>query len=391
MKTKFKADYLLTILFLALIFGIGMLNAFSVLPDVKENLKENPDYFAAGGKNLEDDYRTSFWKRKNWINTFGISQKLLGRKIIGNVEFGVTESGGIEKVTGLKNIDSFAAELIELKNRLDQRHIPLLYVQIPPRQEKESQDPPEFFRTRTYYNQINERTADANIVRLDEEEILSGSGSPKRSNLYFKTDMHTTTEGELWVMKKICQKLNQEFGISIKDIDVGNTAAFQKYSYPFIGNLALSVGEYFVGTDTFEEYIPTTPTQLTIRDLYGTSEHSGKFDEVLMNGYSLQPDKNIYTYWITDYLKYGSSGYHIENQDSKGPSLLFICDSLCYRTIAYLSLGCSNITVLDPRFYSNNEGDLVEKVLTEKTYDAVVYLHGTFSTTDYSMFGRGMF
>ena len=112
-----------------------------------------------------------------------------------------------------------------------------------------------------------------------------------------------------------------------------------------------------------------------------------------MNGYDQQlqnSDKDeMHTYWITNYLKYGYPAYRIENRNSDGPDLLFICDSLCYRTLSYLALSCKSITVVDPRFYPDGENqDMVGLALDRQHYDAAMYLHGTFYTTKYSMFGK---
>lgn len=109
-----------------------------------------------------------------------------------------------------------------------------------------------------------------------------------------------------------------------------------------------------------------------------------------MNGYDQSSEDETYTYWITNYLRYGAGGYHVENLDSDGPSLLVICDSLCYRTLSYLSLECKNITVIDPRFIPADGTDYVKKALEDKMYDAAIYLHGTFYTTDHSMFDNGL-
>ena len=128
-------------------------------------------------------------------------------------------------------------------------------------------------------------------------------------------------------------------------------------------------------------------------DLNGQWEQTGSFEEVLMNGYDgqleLSGENEIYTYWITNYLKYGYPAYRIENLNSDGPELLVICDSLCYRTLSYLALSCKSITVIDPRFYPGGEdNNMVELALKDRTYDAAMYLHGTFYTTKYSMFGE---
>ena len=54
-----------------------------------------------------------------------------------------------------------------------------------------------------------------------------------------------------------------------------------------------------------------------------------------------------------------------------------------------VALSCKSITVVDPRFYPDGENqDMVGLALDRQYYDAAMYLHGTFYTTKYSMFGK---
>lgn len=391
MKKRLNPKYFLTVIFLGIIFSIGFLNLKPFLHAVKESSAQNAAYFTEGGTNLESDYRLAFWNRRSFINGYGAAQRLLGRRIIDNVDFALAGNGMLERTARDETVQPFARELLELKDCLDIKEIPLLYIQMPPRQSKADGEPGQLFQTRAYYEQINDVLGDAPIARLDETDILSGDGCPSLTDFYFKTDIHTTTEGEIWMAGKISETLKNTFDITVPEVLPDDSAMWEKRSHSFLGNFAQSVGEYYIGTDVFEEYVPAFPTHLIIRDAFGGWQQEGSFEDVLMNHYDQLDTDETYTYWITNYLRYGQGGYHIENPSQKGPSLLFICDSLCYRTLSYLSLGCSNITVLDPRFYPEGSGNPVEKVLSEKEYDAVIYLHGTFFTTDYSMFGRGEF
>jgi len=391
MKKRRNPEHLLTVLFLGILFSIGFVNLKAVIPTIKEKISSDTSYLSSGGTNLEEDYRLAFWNRRDWINSYGVTQKLLGRRIIGNVDFALAENGVLDRSAREEDVLPFAQELGELKDRLDEQNIPLLYIQMPPREPAQDRNPEQLFQTRTYYGQINDAIKDKQITCLDEQEILIGDGHPDLQDFYFKTDIHTTTKGEIWMTNKISEKLRQSFGIAIPQVISETDSNWKKHSHPFLGNFAQSIGEYYIGTDTFEEYLPSFSTHLKVKDVWENWEAEGSFEEVLMNNYDKLADDETYTYWITNYLRYGQGGYHIENSSSDGPRLLFICDSLCYRTLSYLSLGCSRITILDPRFYPENADDPVEKVLSESSYDAVIYLHGTFFTTDYSMFGRGAF
>ena len=366
----------MTIIFLVLIFGIGSINLYSTTPIIKEKLAQDNGYFFKLGGVLEEDYRVNFWIRREWINLYGLFQKILGREIIGNVEFAKTVNNNLDIVVGEGGGKNFADDLLKLKVFFDEKRIPLLYIQYPPREAKDSKDPVQLFRLRDYYEDINKYLKNQNIVYLGEDDILNKNF--ELNDFYFKTDIHPTTKAEIWMANKISEKLLQEFDIDIKNIISENDLCFEKHAHQFLGNFAQNVGEYYIGTDLFEEYIPKEPTYLKVKEIYGMWQREGDFEETVMNNYDQQDGNEIYTYWVTNYLMFGSKGYHIENmKNTEGPSLLIICDSMCYRTVSYLSLGCKNITVLDPRFYQGSEDDVMKKVLLEKKYDAAIVLHGT--------------
>lgn len=118
-----------------------------------------------------------------------------------------------------------------------------------------------------------------------------------------------------------------------------------------------------------------------MKELYGNVNKEGNWENVLMNGYNKLDRSEDKIYWVTDYLMFGSSGYEIINYNAKNKSILFICDSMCYRTISYLALNFHKITILDPRFFykTNKTNDAIYKeVLNKEKYDMVVVLHGTF-------------
>lgn len=383
-----KISYIISGSFLLALVVFGILGIRSALPKVKENIKGDTTYLEKGGSKIEEDYRVSFPGRERLVDVYGLVQKGMGRRTAGNMEFVRTENNLMDYVTKESNVEPFAQEMVELKQRLDEKAIPLLYVQMPLREEEGSGEPENLIRTRAYYQEIRNVTDPAGIYCIDEDEILEGPKAPSREEFYFRGDVHPTTKGEIWMANLLADKLDKAFDVYIPDVIKEDDARFEKHSHPFLGNLEQSLGQYYVGLDEFEEYIPREQPNYHMEEITGAWSLDGVYGQVVMNGY----DNNIVdekrTYWVTNYLKYGASGYHIENNDSDGPSLLFICDSLCYRTISYLSLQCSNITVIDTRFLKEDGTDPVALAMNSKNYDAVICLHGTFYTTDYSMFGR---
>lgn len=386
-----KLASLTTMLFLAFIIGIGAVNAIHIFPEIKTAAKTDETYFSEGGKRLEEEYRTQFWKRRDWINLYGAAQKAAGRRVIGEMQFVRTDEGLMDYVSKEENVLPFANEMVELKQRLDADNLPLFYIQMPARADSSDSTPEILLRTNEYYREIRSVTDAAGIRCMDETEILAGEQAPDRAEFFFKTDIHMTTEAEIWMANKIANLLNTECGTDIQNLIQTDDERYEKNTYLFLGNLAQSAGVCYNGIDRFEEYVPKNQGNFRMSELQGQWEVSGGFEEVLMNGYSENSEEEeMYTYWVTDFLRYGTGGYNIENVEQEDTNLLVICDSLCYRTLSYLAMECANITILDPRFYADGT-DMVELALNQRDYDAVIYLHGSFYTTDYSMFGRGIF
>lgn len=380
-----KSSYIISLLFLIAIFGAGIYNMRRIAPVILNNYRSNQDYKTDLTNNIENDYRQNFVKRSKFIEGYGIVQKVMQRRILGNVEF-IRENDDMMNATGrVAFSDMFISEMSALKQILDEKDIPLLYVQMPVRESYDSSVSMELNNTQDNFLRYAECIKDMGISAVVGNDLLEGDGDPSFEEFYFKTDIHPTTKGEIWVANKIAEKLDEEFGVEITGLIQENDSRFIKLEHEFEGNLIKSLGKYFVGTDVFEEYIPNEQPQYDIKNFCSGYDETGRYEDVVMNGMQ----NGIYdrgTYWVTNYLRYGLPYYNINNLDSDGPNLMIICDSFSYRTISYLSLQCSNITVVDPRFYGQGEGNPIIDAINQYEYDCVIYIHGGMGITSHSMF-----
>lgn len=384
------STYIFTIVFGILIIGLGVKNAKTIYPQFVEIWKQNDITIQEKTRQMEEQYRTGFYKHNDWIELYGSFQKGMDRRIQGNMEYVLSEDGLLVKVAGEREVEPFANELVAFKQQLDQKQIPLLYVQMPARVPKDSQAAPETLtRINTYYEEIRNITDPAGIRCLDEQKLKERNAYESITDIYFKTDVHPSTNGEIIMANEIAKELNAIFGTTyFEQLIQVDDPRFQKISHPFLGNFAFSIGTKYIGADTFEEYIPKEPTSFRVRDVGGNWIKEGSFDEVVMNGITSTPEEELYTYWIVNYMNFTQPAYHVENLNKpEGPNLMVVCDSCCYRTLSYLALECNTITIIDPRYIPVGGPEYIEMAMAEKEYDAVIYLHGTFTTTNYSMFG----
>lgn len=372
-----KSNYIISILFLLFIFAVGGYNMKRVLPGVLNNIKNDPAYRENFNTRIEDDYRQSFVKRSTFIDGYGIVQKAMQRNVIGNIEF-IREKDIMSAAGRYAPSEQFLTEMQSLKDYLDEKEIPLLYVQMPVREDYDESVPLEIANERVVFAEYRRRLGDMGVEMLTGNELL---GETKLQDFYFKTDIHPKTSGEIQVANKIAEKLEEAFDIQINDLIQEDDPRFIKKSYAFDGNLVKSAGKYYIGADTFEEYVPMEQPHYNVENYCAGVSQQGNFEEVIMND-------GMRSYLVTSYLRYGCSYYNVNNMDSDGPNLLIICDSYAYRTISYLSLQCQNITIIDPRFYGQGEGNPIPNAIESRDYDCVIYLHGDIGITTYSMYGQ---
>lgn len=139
--------------------------------------------------------------------------------------------------------------------------------------------------------------------------------------------------------------------------------------YPFLGNLAYAEGEIYNGLDAFKYLLPKFETHLHLRNNSSSLERDGEFEDVCLNGGRNIAKTSSRYYRITDYMQYPSPYYVIDNEMIDHNDILVIGCSMSMRTMAYLSLICRSVTVLDPRFF--NGGSYLTEALGSD-YDAVV-------------------
>ena len=364
----------LFIIFMMIIYFIGSKTFISFSKNFTYDDLSDVD----GHKRIEESFRNHFYKKDKLIDIFGLEQKILNRNILGNFEFALTDLNMLDIVKPLVNNEDviFAERLLYIKRICDKNNTKMLYVQMPARSYNRNL---KIFGLNDYYDGINQIIKDNNIDILKKEDLLHNDLTI--NSFYFKSDIHPTTDAEIRVVDLLKRKLKLANNDIYSKTILENTKNFTKIEHNFIGNLVFSVGKYFVGEDKFVQYIPKFDTQFFLKELYGNVNKEGNWENVLMNGYNKLDRSEDKIYWVTDYLMFGSSGYEIINYNAKNKSILFICDSMCYRTISYLALNCHKITILDPRFFykTNKTNDAIYKeVLNKEKYDMVVVLHGTF-------------
>lgn len=337
---------------------------------------------------LESGYNEQFFGKTVLTDIYGLTQRLLNKQLIGNFEFFKDDAGIMHPMASStysgEQGEAFAEDVIKLNSILEEKGIPMAYIQIPSREQEGYSAYPSgiFDETREVIDAVLNELKSAGVICLDMGEACRiGEAGFEKEEFFFSTDLHLTTDAELWVGSRMVDFLRETAGCEI-DSFVMDKHNYRKETYSFVGNLSRSSGKFYTRKDEFDIYYPDFETSFSLDNRIQGTERSGSFEQVVMNGLA-ESDYNDYTYWVVNYLQFTSPYYTIHNNLQSRNRILFIMDSMCFRAVSYLTLGCEEITILDPRFFGGV--DYINMVIEENEYDAVILCHES-SLLPYSLF-----
>ena len=375
--------------FFILILSFFSCSNFGMFVKIFQDKEFSCENFSNEIQNVEEISKENFQYKNNLIDLYGMSLILLNKNVVGNFEFVRDSIGIMQRFETVPSSEKFVNNLLNLKNVLDEKGIPLIYVQMPDRTRNLSlaSESSGF----TFYMQRNEHMLNEiqenGIEILDFDKLIDfDPTAPDYSEYFFHTDVHLSTQAEFWMFQFLSDYLTTNHGIIFNNLDQASSQDDYEISeYKFLGNLSRLSGRFFTESDCFENYIPIFETNLQLVDKYGNIKRTGNFQSVVMNGHEYESNIDMYTYWITNYGNYPEPYYQYQNQmNTNGPKILIISDSILLRCISFFSLISENVTVIEPRFL---EGiSYLEWALSENDYDAVIVGAASYSffTSEFS-------
>jgi hypothetical protein len=307
----------------------------------------------------------------------GASYIVLNKRSIDNY-MAIKDSDGVLQLLE-DGFDRECAErqIIALADSFGERDIPLIFVSMPPRFDK---DELVIAQELDFFGQRDELMlsvlAEAGIETLDVGNELKNAGI--RYIYPFKTDIHLQTAGEIETARLLAGKL-ETIGIEIENRDIiFDMSNYRIETMDFAGDLIKSSGTlYTYGVDEFELWYPDFETDLTVENQSKKLTKQGPFEKSVMNGMTVKRENalNYTPYWVVNYLQHPSAFYTVDNNiNDSGCRLLFLIDSYAMRTAAYLSLGAGHITVIDPRGIDSEK--YLKEAVDRGEYDAVIIAAG---------------
>lgn len=364
MKKRLK-QLLICVPFLLIICVIGARTVYDAIPGFLETRSSIMQVTAS-----ESLLKEKLYGKNTFLEFAGATLKLLNRSLVGDGQFYKDSDGIMHLLNGEQSAYLLEESTKYLGQQLKNRGIPFLVCQIAERGTY-GDSLSKFFDsvTTAYIEPLKTAAAAVEAQYLDYTQVFDNAGYLS-TDIFLKTDIHYTTNAEFLILQNVIEKLELECGLSFGDkktvLDINN---YTIEKYPFIGNLVASIGQIYAGTDTFEYYLPKFQTSLHLVNPSSGLQKDGSFEQVCMNGFRDWENQSVRTYRITDYLQWPSPYYRITNDLVHSNDVLVIGCSMRMRTIAYLSLMCRSVTVLDPRYF--NGIDYLSQALNSD-YDAVI-------------------
>lgn len=371
MDRLFMKKWITSIFIIGFIFIFAILNfkvAYEPIKETIKNVKMQSININETIKLIENTINENVFEKYKFIDGYGYLQKLMNKNEESNFEVIKDKEGSLHYTFFAYEpnpVEILAERTLAFKNGIKNKDTKFIYLMTPDKYISGYTK----FPVGIPYNYANE-TADNfldliksnNISSIDLRENLINSGIPM-DELFFKTDHHWKIETAFWGFKELVNKLNKEYNTNLDQDNIYTNKEnynFIEYKDSYVGSMGRKTGIYYSGVDDFNLIYPKYKTSYKFYAKTGEQEINteGRFEDSLLTIYNLRVEKGRYALEGDKYGTYlfSNQGYaHIINKDNKnGPKVLFIKDSVAVPLATFLSTVCSDVYLLDPRYYNND-------------------------------------
>ena len=244
-----------------------------------------------------------------------------------------------------------------LADVLEDRDIPLLYVQAPQKLQAEDPRLPDGVEDYgdDYADQVLSVLKENGVASLDLREVFAALDRPW-SSFFFRTDHHWTPEAAFLAYQAISQVLSEDYGFQIDPAwtDPGSYTR-TTYSGYFLGSQGKRVGTLYGGVDDIELWAPTFKTQFTYSIPIYDMERTGPFEESLLFPERIE---EVDYFNGNPYTLYAGGDYpmaRIYNEENTGGKrILLLRDSYACALTPFLALDCGELITIDLRYFRDD-------------------------------------
>lgn len=370
MNRYFTRKAVTAVCFSITIVGGLITNVISNSDSLRQRVKTE-DSLASAINGVEEVIHENVVFRNGLMNSFGYMQALMGKQEVNCFEVVQDQNGHLHYTyfgVGPKDTSQLVEKLTEYKDSIHNADTKFVYLMTP------DKVIPGYtmFDLGLPYHYANE-TADLflenlsakNINYVDFRETMEQSGI-NPSDLFYKTDHNWKVETAFWAFGELLDQLENQFGEMFEQkeyyTDITNYNTIQ-YTNSFLGSMARKTGILYSGVDDFTLIYPKFQTDYSYKaSIYNYSiETKGRFEQALIqldmlryHGGKYDDEGDKYESYL-----YGTKGIaHISNKlKPDAPKVLIVKDSFMTPLASFLSTVCSDIYLVDPRYYN---GSIIE-------------------------------
>ena len=317
--------------------------------------------------------------KENYVNIYGLTQKILGRKYIEDSNdpsrnIVKLKNGMLTFIQKKQDMTSKAEKIINFNKFLQKNEIPFIYVQAPYKVKDEEYLPTGIV---DYANQnadelLKELTnGEVQIIDLREKFLTK-----QLEEEFFTTDHHWKIQTAFEATNYVSEILNQNYKFKIDDYFT-NMEHYKivKMEKRFLGSIGKRIGKYYAGTDEFDYIVPDFDTKLIVSNQREEQKLEGTFEETIINKRFLE--ENDIT--ANKYACYFGGDYPeiiVQNENSEfSKKILVIQDSYGLPFSAIMSLRVKELRILDLRHFEGSEIDYIKQYQP----DAIIMLYNPSS------------
>lgn len=395
MIKKFFLMKTIAALFLVVLWcTFAVMNFISSFPKINEGVSHDleggisGDFFSKGKlyiDKLNYHLNENVYMRYSFVELYGVVQRLMDKNEENNFEVVKDEQGmGHYEYFGKNNdyADPRLAERVKKLADFAQPQTKIIAI-IPPEKDIENYTTYAKGLPNGYYNEKADSyvrdLANQQIPYLDLRADLKAS-SIESSKVFFKTDHHWRIETAFWAYQDLTQYLQKQYGFAVEPFYLEKENwNFLTYKNVYLGSMGRKTGMYYSGADDITLIYPKFNTKYQMRMEYTKEmilEPEGRFEETLLSYVPFRNGLDPFNTYYDKYASYLSGDYrlvHIVNEKNpNGPKILFIKDSIARPVAAFLSTMCSEVWLIDPRYYKDSIEDFVGE--HQLDYIFVMYL-----------------
>lgn len=361
--------YINIVFFVGLIFTVFSIHICKVGQSTVNNWENATITMSNKLENIKSACEEVTEFEQEWINVYGLSQRMLGKNTIEDFTIYKDQNGKMQRTQAFL-AEEEVADIVENLNNfyvwLGKKEIPMYYVAMVLPVES-ADDVLQGIEDYSFVNaqRLEEELTVAGIpiINLRDSEKIAKIGREER---FYKTDHHWTMQTNFTAFRDIVERVEEDLGWNLRSenfMDLGNYEIFEKEDC-FLGSFGIKVGKYYAGKDDFVIYLPKTDTAYTFekydsnQNLMQTKE--GSFKEALIDWSIITDDS--YNNKYNAFSNQGSVENRFINHSAfNDKKVLLISHSYGRPLSMYLSLcfgQLRNIDLQDGRF----TGDVVAYV-----------------------------